>query len=97
LITEELVKKYKPQKVILFGSTARGDANDESDIDLLVIKTSREKRPYRIQKVFMSIRNIKRQFPLDVIVYTPSEIKKRISLGDYFIKNVLAEGQVLYE
>lgn len=95
-IAQKVASSYKPKKIILFGSTARGQANDQSDIDLLVIAESQEKRPFRVKKIFQSVRGLKRDFPLDPIVYTQEEIDKRLSLGDPFITNVVNQGVVLY-
>ena len=51
LITSKIVSGYNPEKVILFGSTARGTRNSESDIDLLIIKDTNKKRPFRVKEV----------------------------------------------
>lgn len=98
--TQKIVKKiaenYKPEKIILFGSVARGEEKKDSDIDLLIIKNSKKKRPFRVKEVFEALRGINRNSPLDPIVYTPKEISNRIELGDYFIKRILKEGKVVY-
>ena len=96
LLVEMIVDSYKPDKVILFGSLARGEIRNDSDIDLLIIKNSDKKRPFRVKDVFVAIRGLDRRYSLDAIVYTPEELEKRVSLGDYFIHRVLAEGKVLY-
>lgn len=96
LVVTKIVDSYKPEKVILFGSLARGEIRNDSDIDLLIIKRSDKKRPFRVKDVFAVLRGIERNYPLDAIVYTPEEIEKRVYLGDYFINRVLAEGKVLY-
>jgi predicted nucleotidyltransferase len=95
-LAETLVKQYKPEKIILFGSAARGDYHADSDIDLLIIKQSRKKKVYRIKEIFEFLRTVPRIYPLDPIVYTPDEIKERLSLGDYFIKRIMTEGEILY-
>lgn len=95
-LVTKLVEGYKPQKVIVFGSVARGEIRKDSDIDLLIIKNSDKKRPFRIKDVFAAIRGLDRSYSLDALVYTPAELEKRVSLGDYFITRVLAEGKVLY-
>jgi len=95
-LAETLVKQYKPEKIILFGSAARGDYHADSDIDLLIIKQSHKKRVYRIKEIFEFLRAVRRIYPLDPIVYTPDEIKERLSLGDYFIKRIMTEGEILY-
>lgn len=95
-ITTRLIKKYRPEKIILFGSIARGEEAANADIDLLFIKESHQKRPLRVKEIFTALRGMKRDYPLDPIVYTNEELEKRKALGDYFIKRVLAEGKVIY-
>ena len=95
-ITQQLIAKYRPEKIILFGSFARGEETENSDIDLLFVKESAQKRPFRIKEVFTALRGLRRDYPLDPIVYTAQELEKRKALGDYFIKRVLAEGKILY-
>lgn len=94
LIVKKIVDFCNPEKVILFGSVARGKVGKDSDIDLLIIKKSDKKRPYRVKEIFEALRGIEREYPLDPIVYTPEEIEARSNLGDYFIKSVLDEGKV---
>ena len=96
VLVQKIVDNYKPEKVILFGSLARGNFKKDSDIDLLIIKNSDKKRPFRIKDVFAAIRGIERRHSLDAIVYTPEELEKRLFLGDYFINRILAEGKVVY-
>lgn len=96
LLAKVIVKYFKPEKIILFGSAARGDYRTNSDIDLLIIKNSDKKKAYRIKDIFESLRSTQRTYPLDPIVYTPEEIKERIAIGDYFIKRILKEGKILY-
>lgn len=96
ILVKKLIDNYRPEKIILFGSVARNQHTNNSDIDLLIIKKSEKKRPFRIKAVFEALRGIKRNYPLDPLVYTPDEIKKRLSIGDYFIKRVLNEGKILY-
>mgnify|MGYP001558537596 FL=1 len=96
LITSKIVSGYNPEKVILFGSTARGTRNSESDIDLLIIKDTNKKRPFRVKEVFETLRGMTRKYPLDTIVYTPTEVKNRLKIGDYFVTEVMTQGKVMY-
>lgn len=96
LLVTKIVDGYKPEKVILFGSVARGETRRDADIDLLIVKKTDKKRPFRVKDVFTAIRGIDRRYALDPIVYTPEELERRASLGDYFIRRVLSEGKVLY-
>lgn len=94
-IVEQLVANYQPEKVILFGSAARGDATDESDVDLLVVKAGvdqlrQHERYYQVSKM------MPHRVAMDVLVYTPREIRKRLYLGDPFIKQVVEDGRMIY-
>ena len=90
----EVVRVFDPQLVILFGSHAREEASPDSDVDLLVIMDF-EDRP---QLQALNIRKrIKREFPLDLIVRRPSEIEYRLAAGDFFFKDIVKNGKVLYE
>lgn len=98
-IQKLLISKYKPKKIILFGSFAWGKPDKNSDVDLLVIKQVTEPRPLREQKVYSLLMNhlTNRKLPVDVIVHTPKETEDRLSLGDPFIKQILTRGKILYE
>lgn len=90
------LKSYKPEKIILFGSAARGEFGFDSDLDFLIIKKGvhqlrRGERYCQVSKLLGSYK-----LPIDLLVYTPYEIKKRLYLGDPFIKKILSEGKVLY-
>jgi len=91
-IIEQIVKTYQPQKIILFGSYARGTQNQDSDIDLLVIKDTQEDFITRIRNVRKSLSC---PLPLDILVYTKDEIDKL--KDEWFINDILKEGIVVYE
>jgi len=89
-----IVKKYKPEKIILFGSYATGNPTPDSDVDLLVIIDT--KKPIWDVGVNISLM-LKHSFPMDIIVKTPQEIQKRLNCGDYFIKDIIETGKIIYE
>jgi len=93
-ITKQIVKKYKPEKIILYGSFAYGKPNEDSDVDLLIIKSTQKTRTKRHLEVDRML--LDRTVPLDILVYTPQEIKKRLLLGDFFIKDIIQQGKILY-
>ena len=93
-ITQTLKTNYQPEKIILFGSCANGKIKSSSDIDMLIIKKSNKRRIDRIKEVLMMIDN---NLPFEPLIYTPQEIKKRIELDDFFIKNIVKKGKILYE
>ncbi|MFH1564201.1 MAG: nucleotidyltransferase domain-containing protein [Nitrospirota bacterium] len=93
-IVERLKSNYAPEKVILFGSLADGRARSESDIDLIIIKQTKEKPWERTARVDAFISH---NMPVDLLVYTPEEIEERLMMNDFFVKEVLEKGRVLYE
>lgn len=88
------IKKAKPQKVILFGSHAYGNPSKDSDVDLLFIKNTGLSPLKRY--CFVS-NNIDHIFPMDIMVKTPLEIRKRLAMGDPFYKEIIKKGIVLYD
>lgn len=96
-IAQNIVTHFQPQKIILFGSHAWGKAHRDSDIDFLVMTDQLHSlRPAQRRWTIKSI--CQPPFvPMDVLVYTPSEIDERIEEGDLFLKKILIEGKVLYE
>ncbi|MEI8140981.1 MAG: nucleotidyltransferase domain-containing protein [bacterium] len=90
-----LAGQFAPERVILFGSYARGNPHEDSDVDMLVIM-NHDKRKDVEQAVAIDIQ-LQRKFPLDLIVRRPSEIKKRLSMGDMFLSTILKEGVILHE
>jgi predicted nucleotidyltransferase len=93
-ITAQLIEKYKPEKIILFGSAARGVVTPDSDIDLLIIKSNTPH--YGADRVMEVSSLIERDVPVDFLVYRPDEFDKRLELGDPFIELIVKEGKVLY-
>ena len=93
-VVEQIVEKFKPQKIILFGSYARGNPRPESDVDLLVVMDT----PLReVQQAIQICQKIEYRFGLDLIVHTPKHLAERVKMGDWFLRDVLEEGKVLYE
>jgi len=92
-IKNQLIEKYKPEKIILFGSAAWGD-EEVNDIDLLIIKS--DTPHYGIDRMRELDKLIERNIAADMLVYKPEEIKERLELGDPFIKKIFKDGKVLY-
>ncbi len=94
-ITKKIVENFNPEKIILFGSQVWGKPKEWSDIDILIIMDFNESFAKISAKISMIAKP--KYIPMDILVRTPEEIEKRIEIGDYFIKNILKEGKVLYE
>lgn len=88
-------RKFRPQRVILFGSHARGKATEDSDVDLLVIMDHDKSRNVD-QAIAMRLQT-DAPFPMDLLVKRPTEVTDRLAMNDSFIKGILDEGEVLYE
>ena len=93
-ITKQLIEKYGPEKIILFGSAARGDYGKANDLDFLIIK--QDVPLYGIDRMRELDELIDRNVAADMLVYRPNEFDERVRLGDPFIKAVLREGRILY-
>jgi len=93
-IVHQIVSKYNPIKIILFGSAARGDYEKANDLDFLIIK---DDVPYfGIDRMRELDEIIDRNVAADMLVYRSVEFNERVALGDPFIKTILKEGRVLY-
>jgi uncharacterized protein len=90
----EVIAEFAPQRVILFGSYARGDATADSDVDLLVVMPTEKET---LEQAVEIRRRIRRSFPLDLIVKTPRDVDWRLSLQDCFLTTIMTEGRTLYE
>lgn len=88
------LKAYKPQKVILFGSFARGDYNALSDVDLLIVKETERNFIDRIGDI-LAVCDY--EIPIEPLVYTPEELERMQKRGNSFVQTVLEEGIIVYE
>ncbi|NJD75519.1 MAG: nucleotidyltransferase domain-containing protein [Candidatus Methanoperedens sp.] len=91
-ISERLKKTYNAESVILFGSYARGEETEDSDVDLLVIAPRKERFFERIASAKRLIRDLRDGLPVAPIVLTPQEAEKRKNIGDQFIIDILENG-----
>ena len=92
---ERIGTEFRPQRVILFGSYAYGKPTEDSDVDVLVVMDHGKARNID-QAIEIDLR-LDRSFPMDLIVRRPAEVRRRLVLGDTFLKTIIQEGQVLYE
>jgi len=90
----ELIARYKPRKVIVFGSRARGNSSPGSDHDVLIIKETSTRRMLRREE---AMRGIRQTIPLDLLILTPDELEFLQNEGSPFIRDILDNGVVVYE
>ena len=93
-ITVQLIEKYAPERIILFGSAARGDATADSDVDFLIIK--RQCPHLGADRIREAQRLIDRNIAADFLVYRPEEFEQRLAMGDPFLTAIVREGKILH-
>lgn len=94
-VTRTIVEKFHPRRVILFGSRARGEARPDSDIDLLIEMETTQTPPERAIEISAAFGL--RPWSLDVLVYTPEEVKRLHGVAGTLLSVIEREGRVLYE
>ncbi|MCU0510595.1 MAG: nucleotidyltransferase domain-containing protein [Anaerolineae bacterium] len=89
-----IVEQFRPERVILFGSYAYGQPQPESDVDLLVIMDTSLKE---VEQAVQICQAVAPRYGLDLIVRTPANLRRRLALGDLFLREVVGKGEVVYE
>jgi predicted nucleotidyltransferase len=89
-----IVEMAHPERIILFGSAARGERGPDSDLDLLVVKSGvhRRRLAHAIYRNLIGV-----GFPVDVVVVTPEDIERYQDAPGLIIEPALREGKVVYE
>jgi predicted nucleotidyltransferase len=94
-MTRRLVQMFRPDRIILFGSYARGTAHQDSDADLLIVLPldgSRRQRAVDMERALAGLGT-----PKDLVLATPEELERDRNLPGTLIRSALTEGVVLYE
>ncbi len=95
-IVEKIAREVSPQRIIMFGSRARGEAVDDSDLDLFIIQDSQV--PNRQVRRRIEYLLWGRMFGVDLIVRRPEEVARNVADGNpFYTRHILKEGRVLYE
>lgn len=93
-VVRRIVRVAAPERIVLFGSAARGEARPDSDLDLLVIKSGRYHRGRLTDAIYRSLIGVGQA--VDVVVVTPEDVDRyRDALG-LVIAPALREGRVVY-
>lgn len=90
-------RRYRPRRIILFGSAAQKGRKRIHDLDLLIIKATRASHARRSADIYGVIDGVQRTYPVDAVVYTPREFRQRLELGDPFLLRIATDGLVLYD
>ncbi len=94
-IIHRIVRVAQPDKIILFGSAARGEMGPDSDLDLLVVKSGVTHRGYLTDTIYENLIGVGQA--VDVVVVTPEDIKRYADAFCLVIHPALKEGKVVYE
>lgn len=95
-IISVLKERYQPERIILFGSYASGTPHRDSDIDLLIVKSTGKPFFQRLVEVRRFVLDVWQGRPFDPVVLTPTELERRLKNGDQFFQEILHHGNVLY-
>ncbi len=94
-VTKTIVDRFHPKRIMVFGSHARGGARPDSDLDLFVEMETPRRPPERaieVSEVFGL-----RSWPMDIVVYTPDEVRRLRHVKGTLLSVIEKEGKVLYE
>lgn len=93
-MVRRIAEQFHPDKIILFGSHARGTATPESDVDLLVVMPTGGERREQQVRIRMALHDM--PLPKDIIVVTPSELERRRKIVGTIEYPAMKEGRVMY-
>ncbi|MGB2987672.1 MAG: nucleotidyltransferase domain-containing protein [Phycisphaerae bacterium] len=94
-ITRKIAEAFRPRRIVMFGSRARGDTRPDSDLDLMVEMETQDPPAERMRTV--SALFGLRRWAMDLIVYTPQEVEEQRQYRSSLIRVIESEGKVLYE
>ena len=92
--SRRIAAEFRPQRIVLFGSYARGRATPDSDVDLLIIMSFEGRSVHKSVEIRLKLRP---RFPLDLPVPTPQMVRERLEIGHCFMKDIVENGRVLYK
>ncbi len=94
-VADTIVARFDPERVILFGSHARGNAGPDSDLDIFVEMETTLRPPQRTVTIGSTFGIY--DWPMDIVAYTPAEVERRRQVKWSLVNTIEAEGKVLYE
>ena len=93
-VSQRIVREFQPERIILFGSYAYGNATSDSDVDLLVVLPFEGKG---FRKSLEILNRVNPDFPIDLLARRPDDTARRYQEGDPLIREAIDRGKVLYE
>jgi uncharacterized protein len=91
---KQIVEKFSPERVILFGSHARNEEHKDSDVDILVVMDHAKRNRDQALEILLTLDP---RFPIDLLVRRPEDVERRLSMRDYFMRDIFREGRTLYD
>ena len=92
VITNQVINGFSPNKIILFGSRAKGNVRATSDYDICIIANTDDKRAY-LTRLYCEVNS---DYPIDFLLYTPTEWEDCVNDKTSFAHKISKEGIVLY-
>ena len=94
-MVRRIVERFRPDRIILFGSHAKGNPTDDSDIDILVVMPVEGSRRRKANEIDLALAD--RRVPLDVIVVTPEQFERQRDVIGTVVRQAVREGKTVYE
>lgn len=94
-IVDKIAKNYDPDKIILFGSHATGTANNDSDLDFIIVKNTNKPKHKRGRDVRRFL--LGTMIPIDLKIYTPNEFENEMKFSFSFLNSAMKNSIVVYE
>lgn len=91
--SDRIAAEFKPERIILFGSYAYGAPTADSDVDLLVVMPFEGDSACTAAEIRRAVRA---GFPVDLLVRTPAQVKQRLEWNDWFMREIVEKGKVIY-
>lgn len=95
-VVELLRVRYQPERIVLFGSWAYGEPSAESDVDVLIIKQTKQPFHRRWAQVYQLVQPVVKGIDFSPFVMTPEEVAQRQRAHDPFLEDILTRGETLY-
>lgn len=93
-LCEQIARDFRPDRIILFGSHAHGTPTPNSDVDLLVVMPFKGRHTQQAIRILNKLNVLT---PIDLLVRTPEQVEERLAMGDFFMREILEQGKVMYE
>ncbi len=94
-ITRKIAEAFRPRRIVMFGSRARGDTRSDSDLDLMVEMETDDPPAQRVRMI-SALFGLHR-WAMDLVVYTPREVEEQRQYRNSIVRIIESEGKVLYE